>query len=139
MEFAHGHTFAGNPLACAAGIAVIDEIVEKQLDSRGRELGAYLFKKLESLKKYGVVREVRGKGIWLGVELVKDTKTNAPFPALGKALKQTALKNGIIMRIEPTWFSVAPALIAEETDIDEMYSLIDKSFSEALSLAREAS
>ena len=138
MEFAHGHTFAGNPLACAVGIAVIDEIVEKQLDIKSRRLGEYLFKKLESLKKYGVIREVRGKGIWLGVELVKDTKTNTPFPALGKALKQTALKNGIIMRIEPTWFSVAPALIAEETDIDEMYSLIDKSLGDALSLVREA-
>ncbi len=132
LNFAHGNTFAGNPLACAVGIAVIDEIVEKRLDERARHLGQYLFAKLESLKKYGVVREVRGKGLLLGVELVKDIKTNAPFPELGKALKHTALKNGLIMRIDPSWFAVAPALIAKESDLDEMFALIDKSLKEAL-------
>ena len=51
-------------------------------------------KKLENLKKFGIVREVRGKGILRGVELVKDTKTKAPFPELGNALKRAALENG---------------------------------------------
>ena len=132
VHFAHGHTFAGNPLACAAGIAVIDEIVENQLDKRAQRLGKYLFNKLEALKQYGVIREIRGKGILSGVEFVKDSKTNAPFPELGKALKRTALKNGLIMRIDPNWFAVAPPLIAEEGDIDEMVTLIDKSLKDAL-------
>ncbi len=137
IQFAHGNTFAGNPVACAAGIAVIDEIVEKKLDSKAQSLGKYLFEKLESLKKYGVVREVRGKGILLGVELVKDTKTNAPFPDLGKALKKTAIKNGLIMRIDPSWFAVAPALIAEESDLAEMFELIERSLKEALDIAKK--
>ena len=107
IQFAHGNTFAGNPLACAAGIAVLDEIVENNLCAKAQRLGDYLFPKLESLKRYGVVREVRGKGILLGVELVKDTKTNEPFPELGKALRRTALDNGLIMRIDPSWFAVA--------------------------------
>ncbi len=132
VQFAHGNTFAGNPLACAVGMAVIDEIVEKKLDQKARRLGEYLLKKLETLKQYGVVREVRGRGILLGVELVKDTGTNQPFPELGRALKKTALENGLIMRIDPTWFAVAPALIAEESDLDEMMGLIEKSFKEAL-------
>ncbi len=66
------------------------------------------------------------------MELVKDTKTNEPFPELGNALKKTALKNGLIMRIDPNWFAVAPALIAGEADIDEMFALIEKSLTEAL-------
>ena len=132
VQFAHGHTFAGNPLACAAGIAVIDEIVEKQLDTKAKRLGRYLFSKLETLKQYGVVREVRGKGLFLGVELVKDTETNEPFPELGNALKKTAMKNGLIMRIDPNWFAVAPALIAGEADIDELFALIEISLAEAL-------
>ena len=132
IQFAHGNTFAGNPLSCAAGIAVIDEIVEKELTKKAQALGDYLFEKLEGLKKYGVVREVRGKGILLGVELVKDEKSNEPFPELGKALKKSALKNGLIMRIDPTWFAVAPALIAEKSDIDQMFELIDKSLMDAL-------
>lgn len=136
MEFAHGHTFAGNPLACAAGIAVLDEIIEKRLDKKAKRLGGYLRKQLEALKDLGIVREVRGKGVFLGVELVKDSKTNDPFPELGKALKQTALENGLIMRIDPTWFAVSPALIAEESDIDEMVELIRKSLKKALTMVK---
>jgi adenosylmethionine-8-amino-7-oxononanoate aminotransferase len=49
-------------------------------------------------------------------------------------LKKTALKNGLIMRIDPDWFAVAPALIASESDIDEMVDLIDKSLKDALDL-----
>jgi adenosylmethionine-8-amino-7-oxononanoate aminotransferase len=66
------------------------------------------------------------------VELVKDTRSMAPFPELGNALKRTALENGLIMRIDPSWFAVAPALIAEESDLDEMCDLIEKSLSQAL-------
>ena len=54
---------------------MINEIVDKRLDKKATELGSYLFDRLSTLKKYGVVREVRGKGILLGVELVKDEKT----------------------------------------------------------------
>jgi adenosylmethionine-8-amino-7-oxononanoate aminotransferase len=89
VQFAHGHTFAGNPLACAVGIAVIDEIVEQELDKKARQLGHYLAERLEGLKRYGVVREVRGKGVLRGVELVQDTTTMTPFPVdnkLGAAL-----------------------------------------------------
>jgi adenosylmethionine-8-amino-7-oxononanoate aminotransferase len=130
--FAHGHTFAGNPLACAVGCAVIDEILEKDLCAKAARLGCYLRDRLACLKKYGVIREIRGRGILLGVELVKDTKTMAPFPELGAALKKTALQNGLVMRIDPSWFAVAPALIAEESDLDEMCELIDKSLHDAL-------
>ena len=130
--FAHGHTFAGNPLACAVGIAVLDEIVENKFCQKAARLGEYLRRRLERLKQTEVVREVRGKGIFLGVELVRDTKTMAPFPELGTALKRTALRNGLILRIDPSWFAVAPPLIAEESDLDEMCDLIEGSLQEAL-------
>ena len=61
IHFVHGHTFAGNPLAAAAGIAVIDEIVEKKLPQKARRLGEHLRRRLEGLKHVGVVREVRGR------------------------------------------------------------------------------
>jgi len=136
VEFAHGHTFAGNPLACAVGIAVIDEILENNLVQKAGELGEYLAGKLEGFKRYGVIREVRGKGVLRGVELVKDTQTMEPFPELGEALKACALKNGLIMRINPTWFAVSPPLIVDKADIDHMCDLIDKSLAEALSAVR---
>jgi adenosylmethionine-8-amino-7-oxononanoate aminotransferase len=132
VNFAHGHTFAGNPLACAVGLAVLDEIEACGLAHKARATGDYLAQKLEGLKQYGVVREVRGKGLLRGVELVRDPQSLAPFPELGKALKRTALQNGLIMRIDPTWFAVAPALIAEKDDIDEMMELIERSLLDAL-------
>ena len=136
VNFAHGHTFAGNPLACAVGIAVLDEIEEKGLDQKARQLGDYLTARLEGLKKYGVVREVRGRGLLRGVELVKDPQTLEPFPELGKALKRTALENGLILRVDPNWFAVAPALIATPSDLDELCDLIEKSLVQALALVR---
>jgi adenosylmethionine-8-amino-7-oxononanoate aminotransferase len=138
VHFAHGHTFAGNPLAAAVGIAVIDELVEKDLPAKAVRLGAYLEDRLRCLKKFGIVREVRGKGVLLGVEFVRDTGGMQPFPELGAALKKTALDNGLILRIDPTWFAVAPPLIAEESDLEEMCGLIEKSVSEALDLVDKA-
>ena len=134
VNFAHGHTYAGNPLGCATGIAVIGEIIEQNLAARAQQLGDYLVQKLEELKKYGVVREIRGKGLLRGVELCRDTASMAPFPELGNALKKTALQNGLIMRVDPTWFAVSPALIASEADVDEMCGLIEKSLVDALDL-----
>jgi len=138
LEFAHGHTYANNPLASAVGIAVINELQEQKLPQKARKTGAYLEKKLEEMKKkYGVIREIRGKAMLRGVELVQDINTLKPFPKgnkLGDALKKAAIKNGLIMRISPDWFAVAPPLIAEESDMDEMCSLIDKSLKDALDI-----
>ncbi|MBK5293845.1 MAG: aspartate aminotransferase family protein, partial [Acidobacteriia bacterium] len=127
VQFMHGHTYAGNPLACAAGIAVMDEITGNRLWEKAARLGIYLRARLEKLKDLGVVREVRGKGILLGVELTD--------PAIGRALKRTALDNGLILRIDPGWFAVCPALIAEESDLDEMCSLVEKSLTQAIQAA----
>ncbi|MFN0165141.1 MAG: aspartate aminotransferase family protein [Bryobacteraceae bacterium] len=130
--FAHGHTFAGNPLSCAAALAVIEEIVENDLCAKARRLGDYLASRLECLRKFGIVREVRGRGVLRGVEFVRDTQSMKPFPELGRALKKTSIRNGIILRVDPTWFAVAPPLISSEGDIDEMYGLIERSVVQAL-------
>jgi adenosylmethionine-8-amino-7-oxononanoate aminotransferase len=135
IAFAHGHTFAGNPLACAAGCAVIDEIVEKELDKKARRLGAVLEERMEGLKRYGVIREVRGKGTLRGVEFVRDVRTMEPFAAgrkLGDAFRRTALENGLIIRIDSDWFAVSPPLIAEEADIHEMCDRIERALQQAL-------
>jgi len=97
-------------------------------------IGEYLASRLEELKRYGVIREVRGRGLLRGVELVTDTTSNKPFPELGKALRLTALKNGLIMKIDPTWFAVCPPLTCTKADIDEMMSLVDASLRDALSI-----
>ena len=74
-----------------------------------------------------------GKGFSWGSSSF-ETRFEDPFPELGVALKRTAFENGLIMRVDPNWFAVAPALIAEESDLDEMCGLIEKSLEEALGL-----
>ena len=76
-----------------------------------------------------------GKGILLGVELVEDPATNRPFPKdrkLGTALKQAALENGVILRIDPDWFAVAPPLVTTDEQACEMCDRIEKSLKQAL-------
>jgi adenosylmethionine-8-amino-7-oxononanoate aminotransferase len=139
VQFQHGHTFAGNPLAAAAAIATIDELVEGDYAARARRLGDRLRSRLEGLKSLGVVREVRGLGVLLAVELVQDATTNEPFPAerkLGEALRAAALDNGLILRIDPDWFAVCPPLIAEESDIDDLADRIERSLQQALATVR---
>lgn len=133
VNFAHGHTFAGNPLGAAVGIAVIDTLIEEKLPQKALATGDYLASKLEGLKRHGIVREVRGRGMLRGVEFMRG-EDHGPFPELGMALKKTALRNGLIMRIDPNWFAVAPALTAEQSDIDELVDLIERSVLDALEL-----
>jgi adenosylmethionine-8-amino-7-oxononanoate aminotransferase len=135
IQFAHGHTYAGNPLASAVGIAVIEELVENELPQKARRLGVHLVERLEGLKRFGVIREVRGKGVLRAVELVQNPETMEPFPPgrkLGDVLKETALENGLVMRINPDWFAVSPPLISDEEEIDELCDLIEKSLVDAL-------
>lgn len=137
VQFFHGHTWAANPLGSAVGIATIDLMLKRKLAERAVVLGDQLVMGLEKLKKYGVIREIRGSGVLRGVELVNDNRTNAQFPEnakLGNALKKTAVKNGLIMRIDPNWFAVCPPLIAEKEDIEELLSLVEKSLVEALEI-----
>ena len=114
--------------------SLVSEIVEHRLDEKAMRLGDYLTSRLERLKKYGVVREVRGKGVLRGVELVKDTRSMEPFPELGNAFKRTALGNGLILRVDPTWFAVCPALTCDEPALDEMCDLVEKSLADALAV-----
>jgi adenosylmethionine-8-amino-7-oxononanoate aminotransferase len=132
--FAHGHTYANFPLGCAVATEVLNIIEDEDLLAHSRILGKRLESNLEKLKRYGIVREVRGKGILRGVELVRDTVSNEPFTELGAALKKTALANGLIMRIDPDWFAVAPPLISTENQIDELCGLVEKSLKDALDI-----
>ncbi|MBL0161754.1 MAG: aspartate aminotransferase family protein [Bryobacterales bacterium] len=125
-NFAHGHTFAGHPLACAAGLAVVNEIVEQGLCARAVEIGELLRGRLRALARFGIVREIRGRGLLLGVEFC------APYQELGKAMKRAALENGLILRVDPGWFAVAPPLITTDEQLHEMCDLIEKSVQDAL-------
>jgi acetylornithine/succinyldiaminopimelate/putrescine aminotransferase len=85
----HGTTMGGNPVACAGGLALLDELLGKKLPARAAKLGAWLFSELEALKMEfpGLIKEVRGRGLMIGVELHCES---AP-------LSEAAFKKGLIL------------------------------------------
>ena len=80
-SFADGHTYGGNPLACAAAIAVLAELQERGLVEQCAARGGYLAQRLESLRDLGVIGDIRGRGLMMGIEFVRDASTMEPFPA----------------------------------------------------------
>ena len=79
--FVEGHTFEGNPVSCAAGIAVLREILERDLLGNARKQGERLRSGFESLaRKYAVIGDIRGKGLFQAVEFVRDRQTKRVFP-----------------------------------------------------------
>jgi len=99
--FFHGHTFTGNPLGCAAALASLDLFEFHQVLANIRVIEARLRKRLASLSGHPHVAEVRQKGIMVGIELVADRETLAPFPAArrtGHLVTLAARRRGVILR-----------------------------------------
>ncbi len=136
VEFSEGHTFGGNPLSSAVGIACINELLDKNLVQRARKLGEYLRNKLKAVKNdLGVIGDIRGKGLLIGVEFVKNTSTNEPFDEsvkFGIRVGRAALKKGLILRYDPNWIAFAPPLIMTKEEIDQMVNIFEEALREVI-------
>ncbi len=122
--FADGHTYGGNPVACAAGIAVLQELQENKLVEQCAEMGQYLLDRLDDLRELGVIGDIRGKGLMVGVELVQNPETLEPFPrelAFGVKVGKTCIqKEKMLVRYAPGWIAIAPPFIINQDQIDDM-------------------
>ncbi len=134
--FVEGHTFEGNPISCAAGIAVLQEILEKDLLTNARKQGERLRTGFERLaKKHGVIGDIRGKGLFHGIEFVRNPATKERFPdsmAFGVQVGKRALQNGLLCRFDPHWLAFGPPLVSTAEEIDEMVAILDRSVGEVL-------
>ncbi len=131
--FVEGHTFEGNPLASAAGLAVLDEIAERDLCGNSRAMGARLREGLESLRRHGVVGDLRGKGLMQGIEWVADRDTRRRFdPPIGLKVGRRALEKGLLTRFDPHWLALGPPLVVTAEQIDQMLAILDQSLAEVL-------
>ena len=134
VEFSHGHTYGGNPVAAAAGLACLSEILERDLCGRARDMGAYLREHLETLKGLGIVGEIRGKGLLVGIEF-KDPETGISFDPdvkFGTQVGKKALQKGLLTRFDPHWIAFAPPLIITKEEIDLMMAIFLDSVTEVL-------
>ncbi len=136
-QFIHGHTYASNPLSC--GIAnLVMSIVERENYVENAALqGEYLMKKLQALYKYPIVGEIRGKGLMIGIEFVKDQKTKEPFETsenLKGKLAMNCLEYGVVpypgggsadgVRGDHTL--IAPPISITKEQVDELYDALEK-------------
>ena len=114
----HSSTFAGNPLACAAGSATMDSLIEDKLVSNSESMGR-IFKSglLEIKEKYKIVREVRGLGMMLGVEMRFDVKD----------ILHDGIKNGILLLYSGrNILRLLPPIVMKEEEVNKSLELIDK-------------
>ncbi|MCX6815012.1 MAG: acetyl ornithine aminotransferase family protein [Candidatus Aenigmarchaeota archaeon] len=95
---AHANTFGGNPLACVAGLTVIDYIQREKLYAKAEKLGEFGKKYLKDLmQEHKIIGDVRGKGLMLAAELVKDRKTKKPAFQEVEKIVNTCFKNGLLL------------------------------------------
>ena len=136
--FLHGYTYAGNPLACSAGLAVLNEIESRGLFVNAATMGELLKGRLQGLmSRYPFIGDVRGLGLLLAFEMVEDRETMKPLPKEMDAdskLVEIAYQNGLIIYSRRTrgghdgdHFLVCPPMIVNEAQIDEIMQLLIQS------------
>jgi adenosylmethionine-8-amino-7-oxononanoate aminotransferase len=143
-EFAAGHTYAGNPVACAAGLAALEELRERDLVANAVARGEQALGRLRSLQaRVRGIGDVRGQGLLLGLEFVRDDDTKEPFPAaenVGVKVREAARKRGLLLRASHWMAVLAPPLTITAEELDEMLDILDEAVTEVLSrpLRRDA-
>jgi acetylornithine/N-succinyldiaminopimelate aminotransferase len=113
----HGSTFGGNPLGCAAAKASIEVMLDENLAHQSQELGAYLKAKLEQMtSKYDIVKEVRGKGLMIGIELTKNC---------GDVVNEAREQGVLVNCTADTVIRLLPPLIITKEQLDVVVAVLD--------------
>lgn len=116
----HGSTFGGNPLGCAIAIAALDVIVEEKLPEKSAALGDYFLKKLKTIKN-PMIKEIRGKGLFIGIELTQKAR-----PYCERLQKEFGI---LVKETHENIIRIAPPLIITKEEIDFAFDAISKVFS----------
>ncbi len=129
--FEHLHTYANHPVACAAGLKNIEIIKKENLIERSAEIGKYFLDALKSLEEYPIVGEVRGSGLWLGIDFTTDKKTKELFPMSRlNSLVDRAQRKGLIIKLMGLALEMAPPLIIEKSEIDRGVKILHECIAE---------
>ena len=132
-SFANGmeyfNTFGGNPVSCAVGLAVLDVIRDEGLQENARNTGDYLLEGLRGLsERHPLIGDVRGQGLFLGFELVRDRETREPAAAEAAALVNQMKDRGILLSTDGPLHNVIkikPPLVFTCADADFLLDHLD--------------
>lgn len=125
----HGYTYSGHPLACAAALACLKIVTDEKLTENAATVGAYFKTQLHQLaERHELIGDVRGKGLMLAIELVKDRKTKEPFAPtdpFGRRLTMAARERGAIIRWTAGKVILSPPLTFTTGHVDETIGILD--------------
>jgi len=128
---AHGSTYGGNPVSCAAGNAALDVIKSEHLDQRAKKMERKMLDRLsEMAERHSLVGDVRGKGMMVAIELVEDRETKKPGTEAAKKLLFEAYRRGLLVYVAGTYDCVIrmmPPLIIDEDTLDHGLDILDES------------
>ena len=125
---AHGNTYGGNPVACAAALATIS-LVENEYMQNATEVGRYTKEMAEEIifNKYSSIGEIRGQGLMIGIEFVEDRVTKKPAEQLRDAIIENAFQQGLILLgCGKSTIRLAPPLCVTREEVDEALEILDK-------------
>lgn len=136
-EFPPGYSWAGNPLGCAVAVKTFEYLEKYDLVNQAAENGAYLKKKMEELYKHPTVGDVRGVGMMVGLEFVKDKETKEPFdPKIAYSLQinNEARARGMFIEmsagcdkgVRGDMIMAAPAFVITKEEIDKLVKILDE-------------
>ena len=126
----HGYTYSGHPLACAAALAAQKIVIDEDLTANARVVGAYFIERLQALQsRHEVIGEVRGKGLMIALEFVKNRATKEAFtPAdtFGRRLIKAAQAEGAMLRWQVGKIIISPPLTFTRGHVDEAVAILDR-------------
>jgi 4-aminobutyrate aminotransferase len=128
----HGSTFGGNPVSIASALATLDLVEERlpQVNAMGERLLAGLRRLQE---RYPVIGDVRGRGLMIGVEFVKDRATKEPYPEIVERIVLNAFHRGLLLLgAGKSALRLAPPLVLDEYDVDTGLAILEESLREAV-------
>lgn len=130
-------TFGGNPIATTAALANLNYIATHNLRENARRVGGYLLGRLRELQeRYEAIGDVRGMGLMIALELVRDRATKTPAPDVLSAVQNEAKRRGLIVGrggLHGNVIRICPPLIVSERDVDDAIDVLDQSFTASLS------
>lgn len=128
----HGNTFGGNPISCAASLATID-LIEKHYLQNTQEVGEYTLDALsEIMARHPSIGDVRGIGLMIGVEFVKDRVTKEPAVALRDAIVDQAFNNGLLtLGCGNSTIRLSPPLSTTQSEVDEALKILEAAITRA--------
>jgi adenosylmethionine-8-amino-7-oxononanoate aminotransferase len=123
IQFGAGHTYGGNPIACAVGHAVVSYMIERDAIGNADRVGAHLKGRLKEIAtRYPVISEIRGVGMMLGIAY------NQP---IGHQVHLAARKRGLLIRPARDFTAVAPPLVTTAEEADEIAGILEASIADA--------